>query len=115
MKKSVIVTYIVSALLIVLSFVLVALAVSSAYTVETYRVGRMVYTSSSYVYGSTARILDVFSRMSFFLGVAGVITATVVQVFGPEKKKTSEDPHCDVKYEECHECDASLPDTGAEN
>lgn len=104
------VTYIVSAILIVLSFVLVVLAVRSAYTVETFRVGRMVYTSSSYVYGSTARLLDIFSRMSFLLGIVGVITATVVQVFSPKAEKPCEKKDEGVKYEECHDCDAALPE-----
>lgn len=110
MKKSVTVTYIVSAILIVLSFVLVALAVKSAYTVETYRVGRMVYTSSSYVYDSTARLLDIFSRMSFVLGIIGVITATLVHLFSPKAENPCEKKAEDVSYEECHDCDAALPE-----
>ena len=101
MKKSVIATYIVSAVLIVLSFVLVALSVMNAYTVETYRIGRMVYTASSYVYTGTARILNAFSVMSFILGIAGIIVATLVQIFTPAKTKTEENTVHETTYEEC--------------
>ena len=115
MKKSVIATYIVSAVLIVLSFVLVALSVMNAYTVETYRIGRMVYTASSYVYTGTARILNAFSVMSFILGIAGIIVATLVQIFTPAKTKTEENTVHETTYEECRECDASLPEGDSEN
>lgn len=115
MKKSVIATYIVSAVLIVLSFVLVALSVMNAYTVETYRIGRMVYTASSYVYTGTARILNALSVMSFILGIAGIIVATLVQIFTPAKTKSEENTVHETTYEECRECDASLPEGGSEN
>ena len=105
MKKSVLITYIISAILIVLSFVLVFFAIRTSYTTQSYRLGHMVYTSTVMVSNQTSVLLYTFSKMSFFLGVVGVIVATICQVTNHKSC------NCDEKEKEtisgyivCDEC-----------
>ena len=49
MKKSILISYIISAILIVLSFVLIGFSIYAAYTTQTYRIGNMLYTSTTLI------------------------------------------------------------------
>ncbi len=112
MKKSVLITYIISAILIVLSFVLVFFAIRTSYTTQSYRLGYMVYTSTVMVRNQTSVLLDTFSKMSFFLGVVGVIVATICQVTTHKSCDCSEKEKETISgYTVCDECDCEAKES----
>lgn len=89
MKKSTLVTLIVSILLIVLGFVLVALGISSSYDSFEYRVGRAVYFQTSYVsYTLEGKLLTSFGQMSFILGIAGIFLFAFLAIKNPGVRRT---------------------------
>ncbi len=88
MKKSTLVTLIVSILLIVLGFVLVALGISSSYDSFEYRVGRAVYFQTSYVsYTLEGKLLTSFGQMSFILGIAGIFLFAFLAIKNPGERR----------------------------
>lgn len=97
MKKSTIVTLIVSILLIALGFVLVGLGISSSYDSVEYRFGRTIYFQTSYMnYSLESRLLTSFGQMSFILGIAGVFLFAYLAIRNPKgERRPREDrrPH----------------------
>lgn len=84
MKKSTIVTLIVSILLIALGFLLVGLGISSSYDSVEYRFGRTIYFQTSYTNHSLeSRLLTSFGQMSFILGIAGVFLFAYLAIRNP--------------------------------
>lgn len=123
MKKSTIITLIVSVCLIVLGFVLVGCGIAAGYENIQYHFGRTVYFQSSFVSNTLeSRLLTSFGQMSFILGIAGLFLFAYLAVKNPKEKKekaaeakvrkvpTTELKADDVKNEEATPCsDADNP------
>ena len=97
MKKSTLITLIVSLLLIVAGFVLVGCGISSAYDTFEYRFGRAVYFESSFInYNLESKLLTTFGQMTFILGIAGVFLFAYLAIRNPKgERRPREDrrPH----------------------
>ncbi len=88
MKKSTIITLIVSVCLIVLGFVLVGCGIAAGYENIQYHFGRTVYFQSSFVSNTLeSRLLTSFGQMSFILGIAGLFLFAYLAVKNPKEKK----------------------------
>ncbi len=88
MKKSTLITLIVSVLLIVAGFVLVGCGISSAYDTFEYRFGRVVYFESSFInYNLESKLLTTFGQMTFILGIAGVFLFAYLAIKNPKERK----------------------------
>ena len=107
MKKSILISYIISALLIVLSFVLIGLSIYEAYTTETYRIGNVIYTSTTLVQNKSSVLLKTFGNMSFILGLVGVIASTICLVTSNKNSKVDDKKEYYGQYVKCDECDGS--------
>ena len=83
MKKSILISYIISAILIVLSFVLIGFSIYAAYTTQTYRIG----------------------NMSFILGLVGIVASTIALVTSNKNQKVEEKKEYYGEYVKCDECD----------
>lgn len=105
MKKSILISYIISALLIVLSFVLIGFSIYEAYTTETYRIGHIVYTSTTLVQNKTSILLKTFGNMSFILGLVGIVASTICLVTSNNKEKRDDKKEYYGQYAKCDECD----------
>ncbi len=88
-KNSRIWILIVSIVLIVLAFVLVAFSVKASYHTVTYDYGFGHYRSVSIRDNGQSRLLKSFGNMCFILGIAGVFLYVVTALAAP---KTSERP-----------------------
>ena len=90
MKKSTIVTLVISIALIVLGFVLVGCGIASSYDSVEYRFGRTIYFQSSYVsYSLSGKLLTSFGQMSFILGIAGVFLFAYLAIRNPKERKVN--------------------------
>ncbi len=88
MKKSTLITLIVSLLLIVAGFVLVGFGISSAYDTFEYRFGRTVYFESAFInYSLESKLLTTFGQMIFILGIAGVFLFAYLAIKNPKERK----------------------------
>lgn len=88
MKKSTIITLIVSVCLIALGFVLVGCGIAAGYENIQYHFGRTVYFQSSFVSNTLeSRLLTSFGQMSFILGIAGLFLFAYLAVKNPKEKK----------------------------
>lgn len=107
MKKSILVSFIISTLLIVLSFILIGFSIYEAYSTETYRIGNIVYTSTSLVQNKTSVLLKTFGNMSFVLGLVGIASSTICLVTSNNKGKNDDKKEYYGQYVKCDECDGS--------
>ena len=105
MKKSILMSYIISAILIVLSFVLIGFSIYAAYTTQTYRIGNMLYTSTTLIQNRSSVLLRTFGNMSFILGLVGIVASTIALVTSNKNQKVEEKKEYYGEYVKCDECD----------
>ena len=105
MKKSILISYIISAILIVLSFVLIGFSIYAAYTTHTYRIGNMLYTSTTLIQNRSSVLLRTFGNMSFILGLVGIVASTIALVTSNKNQKVEEKKEYYGEYVKCDECD----------
>ena len=131
MKKSTLITLIVSLLLIVAGFVLVGCGISSAYDTFEYRFGRAVYFESSFInYNLESKLLTTFGQMTFILGIAGVFLFAYLAIKNPKERKEKKigesvrerayaEPVHEYRAEPVHpvkeESSERVPEDGSEN
>ena len=105
MKKSILISYIISAILIVLSFVLIGFSIQAAYRTHTYRIGKMLYTSTTLIQNRSSVLLRTFGNMSFILGLVGIVASTIALVTSNKNQKVEEKKESYGEYVKCDECD----------
>lgn len=90
MRKSTIVTLIVSVALIILSFIFVGLGITSSYDSFEYHFGRTLYLQSSYLnFSLESKLLTSFGHMFLVLGIAGIFLFAYLAIKNPRDREST--------------------------